>query len=93
MSSLKYERYRTQRYFYVSTYRKIILLMIFSVSFNVILFALGSYIFFNEQAPEYYGTNGATNPVQLSAINTPNYSSTPLLPDDIPVDEKPVTTL
>jgi hypothetical protein len=93
MSSLKYERYKTQRYFYVSTYRKIILLMIYSVSLNVILFALGTYIFFNEQPPEYYGTNGATNPVQLSAMNTPNNSSIPLLPDDIPLDEKPVSAL
>jgi|LauGreDrversion4_2_1035121.scaffolds.fasta_scaffold123966_3 intracellular multiplication protein IcmM len=93
MSSLKYQRYRSQRYFYVSAYRKIIKLMFYSVSFNVFLFTLGSYIFFNEQAPEYFGTNGATNPVELSAINAPNYSSSPLLPDDIPGDDKPVTQL
>ena len=93
MSSLKYERYKTERYFYVSVYRKIIKLMIFSVILNVIIFALASYIFFNQKPPEYYGTNGAMNPVLLTAIKTPNYSSVPLLPDDIPADEKPVSTI
>lgn len=90
---LKFENKKNMRYFYVYNYRRVLKLLLFSLILNVLLFVLISYVYFNEPPPDYYSTNGATNPVLLRSITTPNYSSQPLLPDDIPADAEPVTNL
>ncbi len=90
---LKFENKKNLRYFYVYNYRRVLKLLMFSLIGNVLLFVLISYVYFNESRPNYYGTNGATNPVLLKSMTTPNYSSQALLPDDIPADAKPVTNL
>ena len=89
----KYENKKNLRFFYIYNYRRLIKGLWFSLILNVILFTLISYIYFSEAQPNYYSTNGATNPEILRSMNTPNYSSQALLPDDIPADTEPVTNL
>ena len=93
MTSVTFEQRKLARYFYVLNYRKIGMVLIYSMLLNIILFFLISFVYFHEGIPNYYSTNGASNPVQLTAISTPNFSSRALLPDDIPADSKPVTNL
>ncbi len=93
MTSTTYEQRKLGRYFYVLNYRKLGRVLIYSMLVNIILFFLISFVYFHERSPNYYSTNGASNPVQLTAISAPNYSSQALLPDDIPADAEPVTNL
>jgi len=93
MTSTKFEQRKLGRYFHVLNYRKIGKVLIYSMLLNIILFFLISFVYFHEVSPNYYSTNGASNPVQLTGISAPNYSSRALLPDDIPADAEPVTNL
>lgn len=93
MTSAKYEQRKLGRYFYVLNDRKLGMLLMYSMLLNIILFFLISFVYFHEGRPNYYSTNGDSKPVQLTAINAPNFLSHALLPDDIPADAEPVTNL
>ena len=93
MTSISFEQRKLGRYFYVINSRKMGMVLIYSMLLNIILFFLISFVYFHEASPNFYSTNGASNPVQLTAISAPNYSSQALLPDDIPADAEPVTNL
>jgi hypothetical protein len=93
MTQLKYTRLKNKRYFYVISYRNILNTLIFSGICNLIFLGVATYLFFTRGMHTYYASSGYSNPEQLTPINGPNYSATPLLPNDIPGDEGPDKTL
>ncbi|MFZ4077075.1 MAG: type IVB secretion system protein IcmM/DotJ [Legionellaceae bacterium] len=69
--------------FYVAMYRKQSSILIFSVVLNVLLCVSVYALYFNLPMNDFYATNGATPPIQLTAMDIPNATSVPLLPDDM----------
>ena len=93
MAKLKYLRLKNKRYFFVFSYRNILNSLIFLGICNLIFLGVATFLFFNRGQHIYFATSGLTNPVQLAPMNGPNYSSVPILEDDIPSDEQPDITL
>lgn len=89
MTSYKYDEIKSKRYFYVISYRMVLNALLFSAAGNVIFLSVASYLFYNRGAQAYYSTNGISNPEQLRPMSTRNYSSTPLLADDVQSDTEP----
>lgn len=89
MTINRFESEKLSRYFYVTSYRKVIKILFWSICLNFILLALISYVYLKQPNVLYYGSNGITNPIELTPLNKPNYSSKSLLSDDIPEDNEP----
>lgn len=75
--------------FYVTSYRRIMKLMVLSLGLNGLLIAGVVLSFLNIPKRHYYATNGAIalmaiKPVELLPMDKPNYSSQALLPPDPP---------
>jgi hypothetical protein len=78
---------KSSKGFYISTYRRASTILLLSVSLNLVL---GFFIFdtyFSRPDPQYYATSGATPPVELAAMDSPNNTSVPLLANDQVNDE------
>lgn len=74
--------------FYIRTYRKGGTFVIVSLLVNLLLSLAIYYVHFHQPNPDFYATSGITPPIQLTALNAPNDSSTPLLePDPATEDE------
>ena len=82
MSRAIWQRIRNSKRFYVRTYRKAGSILLFSVIINVMLGICVAYVYLNIPERDYYATYGEIPPIKLFAMNSPNLSSTPLLPDD-----------
>lgn len=82
MSLGAWEQIKSSKRFYVNTYRKLIRLLLFSVTLNIVLFLVVAHIYLNRPTPAFYSTSGSTPPVLLTPRDTPNESSTPLLASD-----------
>lgn len=82
MSKATWQRIKNSKRFYVRTYRNIGSVLLVSVFFNVLLGLSVSYVYFSMPEPEFYATYGEIPPIKLFEMSSPNYSSTPLLPDD-----------
>lgn len=82
MSRGTWQRIKNSKRFYVRTYRKLGSIILGSVFFNVLLGLAVTYEFLTMPEPDFYATYGEIPPIKLFVMNTPNYSSTPLLPDD-----------
>ncbi len=82
MSKLTWKSIKSSKKFYVRTYRKLGSVLLGSVILNVILGICVAYVFFSMPTPDFYATYGEIPPIKLFAMDSPNYSSTPLLPDD-----------
>ena len=93
MGILRFENAKTKRYFYVSSYRNTIRLLLMSIIFNFVLLTLISYIHFNQPQASYYGTNGIISPILLGPMNQPNSSPDAILAEDVNTDSQPVTNL
>lgn len=89
MAQNKYTEIKAKRFFYILSYRMVLNTLLFSVVCNLIFLGMATYLFFNRGGQAYYATNGITNPEQLKPMNSPNYTSKPLLADDIPGDNEP----
>lgn len=77
---------KTNKTFVRNSFRKVIVLLFFSLVLNA-LFAFGIYNkFINRETPPFYATNGITPPIELNPLSHPNYSSKPLLEDQAQVD-------
>lgn len=89
MSTGKFFDKINQRYFYIVSYRLILKgLILFNIC-NLIFLGTASFLFYNRAQHVYYATSGDSNPLQLTALDAPNYTATPLLADDIPGDAGP----
>ena len=89
MSKSKFFDSINRRYFYVVSYRLILNgLILFNIC-NLIFLGVVSYLFYTRGQHVYYATSGESSPLQLTPLFSPNYSSKPLLPDDVIVDVGP----
>lgn len=82
MSRVAWNAIISSKQFYVLLYRKLGNILVISLVCNFLLGLLATHMYFNRGEPNYYSTNGATPPVGLSAMTTPNESSIPLLGSD-----------
>jgi intracellular multiplication protein IcmM len=87
MSQNEWVRIKQSKSFYVMVYRRLLTSIIIFQSINVLLFLGIIYLYVRMPEPNYYATSGITLPIQLTAMNTPNYSAEPLLPPDPSVTE------
>ena len=88
MSKKAWNNIKNSKRFYVRTYRKLGSMLLFSATLNVCL-GLGIYhVYFNLPERDFYATFGEVPPVKLTAMEEPNYSSVPLLADDIHYDSE-----
>lgn len=79
MSRLTWDLIKNAKGFYVRTYRAAGTALIISAALNVLLGAGIYYVYFNQTERDYYATSGITPPVELTALDSANNSSTPLL--------------
>lgn len=77
-----WDNIKRSKNFYVNSYRGIGSALLVSVILNFCLGIGIFYSYFNKPERDFYATNGETPPVQLTPLDSPNESSTPLLPDD-----------
>jgi intracellular multiplication protein IcmM len=89
MSRGNWNRIKQSKLFYVQSYRKVMTLILVSQVINVILCLLITYFHLHQPARTFYATSGVTSPIQLSPIDTPNYSAEALLPPDPINDDGP----
>lgn len=87
MSRGNWNRIKQSKFFYVQIYRKVITAITASQVINVILCLGVIYVYFNQPARTFYATSGITPPIELTPMDTPNYSAEALLPPD-PVNEE-----
>lgn len=88
MSRAAWHAKKDSKGFYLTLYRKSVKFLLVSLGSNVALSYLAVHMFFIRPEPIYFSTNGATPPVQLTALDTANESSVALLPED-PDKSKP----
>ena len=68
--------------FYVETYRGVGFGLIISVSINMALGLVLYFLYFSQPEHDFYATSGVVAPVQLTSMDAPNDSATPLLAAD-----------
>lgn len=78
--------------FYVRTYRMGGRALIASLVINILLGLAIYYLYFHQPERDFYATSGITPPVQLTPMEEPNYSATPLLAPD-PVENESVKVI
>ena len=78
---------RQSKRFYVRTYRLMSSMLLFSSILNVVLGGCIYVIYFNQPPRKHYATNGATHPIELTAMSKRNNSPDPLLAND-PVEDE-----
>lgn len=87
MSIQAVRQVKTSKVFYRNGFRKVIVLIFFSLILNGIL-SFGIYnIIIHQKVPAFYSTNGLTPPGELEPLSEPNYASQALLPPDPDSDE------
>ncbi|AWN75381.1 TPA: type IVB secretion system protein IcmM/DotJ [Legionella anisa] len=86
MSREAWEVIKSNKNFYVNSYRRGIIALIISLLINCIFGLLIAYIHLTEPERDYYATSGIAPPIQLQPLLAPNYSSNALLPPDPPAE-------
>lgn len=87
MTEVAWNKIKHSKYFYIYTYRKLSLYIIFSVCLNFLLGLAIMYIYLNEPEHDFYSTSGIVPPLPLTPLMTPNYKGQYLLPPDSEVKE------
>lgn len=82
MSSGTWHTIIKSKSFYVRTYRASLTGIVLSVLLNLIFGLFIYYLYFNKPPRDFYATSGVTPPEKLTALKSPNYSSTPLLAEE-----------
>ena len=77
---------RQSNRFYVDTYRRAVAVLIFSVALSIALCVAIYYVYFGQSGHDFYATNGETPPIPLTAMDERNYTSNPLLANDVEQD-------
>ena len=73
--------------FYVNTFRFAESALVFSLMLSVLLSIGLIAVYFHMAERHYYATNGAVPPSELTAVDAPNLTSSPLLADDPTTDD------
>jgi intracellular multiplication protein IcmM len=87
MNRESWDLIKNNKNFDVNVYRRGLIALILSLTSSTILGLILFYIYITEPERDYYATNGATPPVKLTSMASPNMSSQALLPPDPPTDE------
>ncbi|MCP0913194.1 MULTISPECIES: type IVB secretion system protein IcmM/DotJ [Legionella] len=82
MSRETWNLIKNSKGFYINTYRRAGSVLFLSMILNLLLTLAIYYTYFNRSEPDFYASNGITPPVQLTPLDSPNYTSVPLLADD-----------
>ena len=82
MSRGTWTKIRQSNRFYIDTYRRGVNTLLVSIVLNVILGMAIYHVYFGQPEPDFYATNGVTEPVLLTAMDQPNNSSVALLAND-----------
>ncbi|OGT50646.1 MAG: hypothetical protein A3F17_04735 [Gammaproteobacteria bacterium RIFCSPHIGHO2_12_FULL_41_15] len=69
--------------FYIASYRRMTVVLLFSISINILLLIAIFIVHITEKEPDYYATNGETPPLKLTGLNRPNASSHALMEDEV----------
>jgi intracellular multiplication protein IcmM len=77
-----YDKIKQTRSFYKQSLRRVLNLLILSLLINGGLTYGIYYKVTHKPEIDYYATSGVKAPILLEARDTPNESSTPLLPED-----------
>jgi len=67
-------------------------LIVVSQAINVILCVFIAYSYFHQPERTFYATSGITPPIELTPMDTPNYSAEALLPPD-PVNDEGIKVI
>ena len=79
MSRETWRLIRSSKRFYVKTYRAGAKALLVSGLLNVFFSVSIYYAYFSQPEHDFYSTSGVTEPVKLTPLDEPNYSSVPLL--------------
>lgn len=86
---MNWHKIKNSKYFYIYTYRRINLYILFSLGMNCLLAIATIYIYMNQPERDCYTTTGIIPPARLTAKATPNYSDKYLLPPEKEEKEEP----
>ena len=84
MSRESWRIIRQSKRFYVSTYRALMVFLIFSVALNLVLELSVYAVYFNRKPVRFYATNGERPLIELTALSKKNETSEPWLVADPP---------
>ncbi|MDF1758680.1 MAG: type IVB secretion system protein IcmM/DotJ [Legionellaceae bacterium] len=79
MTKVVWRNIKASKRFNVRLYRNIGTMLFISVVLNVCLGMAIYKLYFNQPESTYYATYGEIPPILLKDLDSPNYSSTPLL--------------
>lgn len=82
MSRANWDIITRSKRFYIQTFRRAGTALIFSTAINLLLLIGIQYFYFSQAENDTYSTDGVTPPVLLTAMDAPNYTSTPMLSND-----------
>jgi intracellular multiplication protein IcmM len=82
MSLETWYQIKQSKRFYVSTYHWVLNMLILSVCINLLIGFFIYYVYFHQHTVDFYATNGETPPIGLTPLDTPNYGTVALLPND-----------
>lgn len=77
---------KRKNFFYIQTFRKAGAFLLISLVLNAVFIVAIYFAFTHQPERDFYATSGVTDPVKLTPMSTPNYSSEALLPPD-PVND------
>lgn len=83
MSREKWRLIKHSKGYYVSIYRRLITLLSLSTFITLVLLILIARAYLRLPERDYYATSGVTPPIQLTARLEPNFSSAPLLGEEV----------
>lgn len=86
MGKATWRAIREDNAFYVTMYRRGTLAILVSMGLNLLLIAFIVLVYSQEKVAEYYSSDGIRSPILLTPLDTPNRTSTWLLPPD-PISE------
>ncbi|MFY7697390.1 MAG: type IVB secretion system protein IcmM/DotJ [Legionella sp.] len=86
MSRETWSTTKQSKHFYVYTYRFAGGALVISMIMNLCIGLAIMYTYSHQPVNDFYATDGVTPPVQLTYMDQPNNTSTPILGDD--ADEK-----
>lgn len=87
MSRQTWRLIKESKSFYIRTYRSGLIALVLSSFINLFLSVALYYVYFDRPERDYYATSGVTPPILLTALDSPNHTSVPLLPDDDGIEE------
>ncbi|PJD96240.1 MAG: phosphoesterase [Legionella sp.] len=79
---------KSKKNFNVGIYRRGLSALILSLILSTIMALLIIKAYFDLPKRAYYATSGVTPPVELTALDARNMTSTPLLTPDVPSDDE-----